>query len=220
MNASEFEIAARAVRGAAASLSIIGATLIIGTFIAFKPIRTVPRFMLVNLAVADMITAISFLPDISQDTLCTIQAGLRIFGLNSAIFWTTAIPLYMFVAFMALQPYNKKMVVIYFAFSWSIPLVITLWLGLWNHLGRTVDPSRSCFIRILNATPCDPDGDGDGCGNGTTCEKWVMSWPQQYPIIIGYLLWNYLSFVLLPALYIALKCRIYRLKVRHPLHCI
>ena len=202
MNASEFEIATRGLRGAASSLSCIGAVLIIGTFIAFKSIRTVPRFMLVNLAVADLITAISFLFETRQDTLCKIQAGLRVFGLNSAIFWTTAIPLYMFIAFMALKPYSKKVVMIVFVFCWFVPLIVTLWLGLEDLLGRSMDPTRSCFIRILNAT------DGDN-----TCDGFRFSWKRQYPILMGYLLWNYLSFFLLPALYIALKCRIWRLKV-------
>lgn len=217
MNASQFQIATRALRGVAGSLSVIGATLIIGTFIVYKSIRTIPRFMLVNLAVADLVTAISFFPDINEDTLCKIQAGLRIFGLNSAIFWTAAIPLYMFIAFMLLKPYNKVTVVIVFVFCWIAPLTVTLWLGLSRHLGRSMDLTQSCFITILNATSSDPNGDGDGhnAGNGTKCDTSTLafSWQHQSPFIMGYLLWNYLSFFLLPALYIALKCRIWRLKV-------
>lgn len=206
MNAKQFQIATRALRGVAGSLSVIGATLIIGTFIAYKSIRTVPRFMLVNLAMADLVTAISFLPDINEDTLCKIQAGFRIFGLNSAVFWTTAIPLYMFIAFMLLKPYNKVTVVVVFVFCWIVPLTIALWLGLGRHLGRRVDPTQSCFITNLNGG----DWDSYNGGNNTTC---VFSWQHNYPIIMGYLVWIYLSFFLLPTLYIALKCRIWRLKV-------
>ncbi|KAL5460129.1 hypothetical protein EMCRGX_G033556 [Ephydatia muelleri] len=193
-----FQIATRALRGVAGSLSVIGATLIIGTFIVYKSIRTIPRFMLVNLAVADLVTAISFFPDINEDTL--------------------SIPLYMFIAFMLLKPYNKVTVVIVFVFCWIAPLTVTLWLGLSRHLGRSMDLTQSCFITILNATSSDPNGDGDGhnAGNGTKCDTGTLafSWQHQSPFIMGYLLWNYLSFFLLPALYIALKCRIWRLKVK------
>lgn len=212
MNSTEFIEAVRIVRATSGSLSIIGATLIIGTFIAFKPIRTVPRFMLVNLAVADMITAISFLPDISQDTLCTIQAGLRIFGLNSAIFWTTAIPLYMFIAVMTLKPYNKKVAALIFLFCWSSPVIITIWLLSKGYLGQNFYITQSCFIKSPNGSINDPDGDGDNEKNGSDCD--TLSWSHHYPLIMGYLVWNYMSFCLLPLLYIAIQCRKWWLKVR------
>ena len=211
---TDFITAVRAVRAVSGSLSIIGASLIIGTFITFKSTRTVPRFMLVNLAVADLIIGISFFPDISEDTLCTIQAGLRVFGLNSAIFWITAIPLYMFVAFVLLKPYNKKVATLIFVFCWAAPFIITLWLALCHHLGRNFDITRSCFIMTLNSTSKDPDGDGDDDDDDNNCEKMVLSWSHHYPLIMGYLVWNSMSFVILPLLYVAIRCRIWRLKVK------
>ena len=150
----DFILALKVVVGATCILSILGAGLIILTYVAFRDLRTTARQLLVNLSIADIIVAAShfvglfhfqqFIPYYSPhnstvpntDTLCKVQAAFTMFGSLSSFLWTMAIAVYMFVIIVLKKPEAaRKLVFFFYPLCWGIPLGLVLWFGFAGYFG-------------------------------------------------------------------------------------
>ncbi len=140
--------------GTTCILSILGASLIILTYAAYKDLRTTARQLLVNLSVADILVAASHFvglfiftkfhhpddPDHYQpnntDTLCSIQGAFNLFGTIASFLWTISLAVYMFSIIILRRPLlARKMVVLFYVICWGIPLILTIWFGIKKFLG-------------------------------------------------------------------------------------
>ena len=205
-------------------LSMIGSLLIIVTYCLFKEIRTLARQLLVCLSVADLLVATASLlglitnfstkfEDVQSTNAtsvdlynwCKTQAAFHVFGTESSILWTIAVAVYMFVLVVIrpkMRQWGVKLVVLLYIACWGIPFILTLWLAIDGFLGYD-----------LAATPgfCAIIGFKMRIGLDVSTEESHVV----YPIIIGYEIWLYISFVVLPVLYISVRCRVH-IKVSVP----
>ena len=153
----DFILALKIVVGATCILSILGAGLIILTYVAFRDLRTTARQLLANLSIADLIVAASHFVGLfhfqhyieyynsqgnenstvpSTDTLCTVQGAFNMFGTVSSFLWTMAIAVYMFVIIVLKNPEAaRKLVFVFYPLCWGIPLVLTVWFGCAGYFG-------------------------------------------------------------------------------------
>ena len=175
------------------ALSIIGAGMIIVTYLAFPDIRTRARQLLVNLSIADFIAALAtFLgatvyydklvetgheskTDLNSEThdWCVVQAAFTVYGTESSILWTIAVALYMYVIIVLRRPkLGTKVLVGSYILCYGIPLILTLSLALTGYLGYEVGATPG-FCAIKGSVGHNP--------NSTDTQVW--------PIIIGYELW-------------------------------
>ncbi len=143
-------------------LSILGASLIILTYVLYKDLRTTARQLLVNLSVADIIVAASNLaglfiiqgfvdrdpsegtePLSHSNTHCKIQGMFSMFGFLSSFLWTVAIAVYMFAITASRRALPKALFVIY-SICWGIPLAIVIAFAYENYFAYTaaLDPGR------------------------------------------------------------------------------
>lgn len=194
-------------------LSILGASLIIYSYLAYPEIRTRARHMLLHLSIADLFVAVPNLIGVlvhyhsaarqghesSRDvthhdsTFCIVQAAFTVFGGEASIFWTVAVAVYMYVLIVLRRPgLGLKVVIASCVVCYLLPLVLTLALGLNGNLGYEVGATPGfCAIK------------GSKHSHNTTNVE-----VEVYPIIIGYDVWLYLSFIILPILYIAIRCHV------------
>lgn len=187
-------------------LSIFGATFIILSYIAFPKIRTRARLLLVNLSIADLVLALSSLigalvyygnarlQEATQDSdklqqLCAAQAAFTTFGALSTIFWTVAVAIYLCVLVVSnksnKRTWMRMLVAVLYAVCWGVPGVLTIWLGVSDHLGLDQGVTNG-FCAII------PGANSSG----------------SYIIVVGYDMWLYLAFILLPSIYFILHCKL------------
>lgn len=129
-------------------LSILGAVLIVGTFIAFKSLRTKARQILVQLSIADFAVAASQLVGVNvnlqrfarhictheaqadvniTDTFCETQGGLTIFFTLGSYLWTVAVAVYLFTLIVCESPrVGKWLVYSFYPLCWGIPAVLVV----------------------------------------------------------------------------------------------
>ena len=139
-------------------LSMLGASLIIGTFIAFKSLRTKARQLLVQLSIADFLLALSHLVgvnlnlprfasricsnrletdyNITGDAFCEVQAGISIFSTLGSFFWTVAVALYLLTIIVFEKPkVGKYLTYLSYVVCWGVPAVVVVIFGTLNYLG-------------------------------------------------------------------------------------
>ena len=139
-------------------LSILGSILIVGTFIAFKNLRTRARQILVQLSIADFAVAASQLvavnanlkrfaghvcmgqeqadTNFSSDVFCRVQGGLTIFFTVGSFFWTIAVALFLLtVIVFESQRVGKWLTYISYPVCWGVPAVIVVVFRLRNSIG-------------------------------------------------------------------------------------
>lgn len=175
-------------------LSIAGSLLIIVAYLAFKETRTTARQLLMNLSIADLITALANLiglltnfgrfRDISSNdsvsVYCVVQAFIAQFGADSSILWTIVIALYMlFAIVLRQQNIADKLLPVFYICSWGIPAVILIWFAVVGYLG--FEP---------NTTP-------GWCS--------IKSEPS-YAVVVGYTVFVYIAFLILPVISITISC--------------
>ncbi len=196
-------------------LSIFGAGLIVFSYLAYPNVRTRARHMLLHLSIADLFIAVPNLvgvlvayhhtarkghedpndltADSSLSNFCVAQAAFSVLGAEMSIFWTVAVAVYMYVIIVLRRPgLGLKVLIGSCVICYGVPLCLTLALALSGHLGYEV-----------GATPgfCAIKGSVSKHGsNSSTIEV--------YPIVIGYDLWLYISFILLPILYVSIHCHV------------
>ena len=188
--------------------SILGSGAIILTFLCFPDIRTLARQLLVNLSVADFVVALANLVGLlafydkflhgnvstGYRRACLAQAVFAVYGTQSSILWTIAIAMYMFAIIVLRKPsLGKKIAVVSYVVCWGIPLILTVWLAIDGFLGYEI-----------GATPgfCAIKGSKGDTGNPNESRVAV------YPIVVGYEMWLYIAFIVLPILYIAIRCHV------------
>ena len=214
-------------QGTVSVLSVLGCLLIITTYLAFKEIRTAAaaRHLIFCLAIADLVIAVAGIlgvaviafydvedlerSDVEPVGLCKAQAALMVFGTNSAILWTIALAVYMFVVVVLKKPaFAKKLVYLFHAVCWTVPLGLMTWLAIVNYLGYEYG---LCFIDAdgtSNATALASSGGSSGEEGPENKEDRI-----HYAAVIGYELWLCVAFVVLPLLYVSIYCYV-RVKVR------
>ena len=84
------------------TLSFLGSSLIIITYIIWSDLRTTPRKLLVFLSVSDWLSAVSYAFGVwsvfRTDSLdCIVQGAISTFANTSSFFWTVAIAVYLYV---------------------------------------------------------------------------------------------------------------------------
>ena len=154
-----FVLAVQITVGTTCVLSVLGAILIILTYVAFRDLRTTARKLLVNLSIADIVVAVShfvglftnyerFLYDGNEkntDVGCSVQAAFTMYSSIASILWTIAVALYMFTVIILRKPTAaKRTVPVYFLVCWGVPVVFTVWFGVVQYLGfeQNVDIGR------------------------------------------------------------------------------
>ena len=145
----QFIVAVKVIVGTTCVLSVLGASLIVLTYVMFKNLRTTARQLLVNLSVADIFVAGSHFVGLftnydrfvyqfnpTTDTFCTVQAAFTMCGTLASFLWTVAIGLYMFIVIVRRQPHvAKKLVYMFYPVCWGIPIVLTTVFGANMFLG-------------------------------------------------------------------------------------
>jgi G protein-coupled receptor 157 len=151
----DFIIALKVVSGITCLLSILGAGLIVATYVAFRDLRTVARQQLVNLSLADMTVAASHFVGLAtlqvenyetphnsggngdnafncstseQNTLCKVQGGFTMLGTLASFLWTLALGFYMLM--LQRTDVERYLLFLYYPIWWGVPLTLTLWFGL------------------------------------------------------------------------------------------
>ena len=148
------DVALRVVVALTCSLSMLGALLIILSYICLKSIRTKTRQIIVHLSVADLGTAcanfigatVNFdhyilkckdsgnntYPGIScsvVENLCTAQAFFANYFTVVSILWTLSLSVYIHCLVVHSGLRTHKMVVYFsYVFCWGMPLVVSVWL--------------------------------------------------------------------------------------------
>ena len=174
----ELLIVMRATGGVTAVLSIVGATLIIFTFVAYKNLRTTARQLLVNLSIADIIVSGSHFVGVLQDywhdlfisvnhisstnnfrspmamystnALCDTQAAFTAFGTVASFLWSMLIAVYMVVLTQSTTARPRKVLVpIIYIVSWGVPIVIVIGLAALKDLGYDPNDSPGKVLILL-----------------------------------------------------------------------
>lgn len=168
----------RITGGSTAALSILGASLIIFTYAAYKNLRTTARQLLVNLSIADIIISGSHFVGVLQDykhdlliqspnhthtndsrplssayttnTLCDTQAAFTAFGTVASFLWSMLIAVYMLVLTQSTSAKPRKVLVpIIYIISWGIPAVIVIGLIALKYLGyNPYDSPGKIFVYV------------------------------------------------------------------------
>ena len=138
------------------SLSLLGTSLIIGTYIAWKDFRSTSRIILVYVSIADFIVAGSNLVGVwhrhtetGRDVLCEAQSFVTATASLWSFFWTTFLAAFMYMT-VAKKQRNKAVIMlkVFHGFGWGIPIIIVgTALGL-QKLGNDKDfyTSGWCWI--------------------------------------------------------------------------
>lgn len=101
-NQTVVHISEQAVVLTSCSLSFVGSSLIIFTYIVWSDLRTTPRKLLVYLSISDLLSATSYAYGVwrifeTDSTDCIVQGAISTFANTSSFFWTVAIAIYLYV---------------------------------------------------------------------------------------------------------------------------
>ena len=136
-------------------LSMLGAGLIIFTFVAFKTLRTNARQLLVQLSIADFMVAASHLvgvnvslprfaghicsrhpENLTSDIFCKVQGGITIFFSFSSYFWTVAVAIYLLtVIVFENQRIGKCLTYSFYFICWGISAILVIIIGVRGNIG-------------------------------------------------------------------------------------
>ena len=168
----KFVLAVKITVGSTCLFSILGASLIIFTYAAFRSLRTVTRQLLVNLSVADILVAASHFVGLFtnysrfleydqitstnplQDQWCQIQGAVTVFGSIASFLWTTAVAVYLLCIIVLpkrTDVIRLKMVVSFYLLCWGLPAIVVLVFGPLRMFGYTpgADIGRQCRVHLL-----------------------------------------------------------------------
>ena len=198
----------RAAVGVTCILSMIGAILIILSYVLIRDIRTKAREILVNLSLMDFMTAAANFtgvvvnfdtylldpthPGISDhkyhlmNDFCKSQAFFAMYGTVASVLWTICIAVYVFLRIM-LDNHNiaQKAVYCCYVVSYGVPLILSLWFVLTGKLGYApYGGSGWCSVIVYNST---------------TNERYTLN------LIFANDIWIYLTIILVPLIFISLK---------------
>ena len=145
----------RALVTISATLSILGTTLIIGTFVAWKDYRSTSRRILVYISIADFFVATSNLFGVwrysdQSDIACETQSFVSTCASLWSFFWTTFLAVFLYTI-VAKKKRRKAeiMLKVFHVFGWGIPLIIVGTALALDKLGNDKDYFTSgwCWIK-------------------------------------------------------------------------
>ena len=133
-------------------LSILGASLIIFTYVAFKDLRTTARQLLASLSVADIIVALSHFVGLfanyrrfitldengvrvasnssNGDPVCIIQGAVSMFGTVASLLLSMMIAFYLLVLTQSnTLKFARRLVPLMYLVSWGVPFVVVAVVG-------------------------------------------------------------------------------------------
>lgn len=139
-------------------LSMVGAVIIISTFVFFKSLRTRARQILVQLSIADFAVATSQLIgvnvnlqkyagqvcsnsaeadiNITSDIFCKVQGGTTTFFTISSFLWTIAVATYLLtVIVFESQKVGKWLTITFYPLCWGISTVVVIILAVRDSFG-------------------------------------------------------------------------------------
>ena len=192
----------RVVVGITCVLSMIGAVLIVLSYILIKETRTKAREILLNLSLMDFIVAAANLVGIlvnfddflykadhqylALNDVCKVQAFFAMYATISSILWTNCIAVYIF--FHILFEGQLKVfwtMLTFYLLSYGLPLILNMWFLFTNKLGYSPYGSSGwCSVIVYNST---------------THERYPLT------LIFANDIWIYLTITLVPLIFISLK---------------
>lgn len=114
----------------AAGLSIMGALVIIITFVMWLDLRTNSRNIILFISIGDLFVAITNIVGVyghSHSLTCEIQATLNIVAILSSFFWTVFLSVYFYVTIcrkISLEM-EARMMRFFHVAAWGIPFLLT-----------------------------------------------------------------------------------------------
>lgn len=174
------------------TLSFLGSSLIIITYIAWSDLRTTPRKLLVWLSVSDWLSAVSYAYGVGKvfhaDAVdCVVQGAISTFANTSSFFWTVAIAVYLYVFIVRSNKRAADSLVLFFhLISWGVPLAITVAALCLNKIGYDASEVSVgwCWVKI----------------DASDHVMWMLLTGK---------IWEFLAYVTLPVLYILIKRHIH-----------
>ncbi|XP_034028104.1 G-protein coupled receptor 157 [Thalassophryne amazonica] len=174
------------------TLSFLGSSLIILTYILWSDLRTTPRSLLVCLSVSDWLSDVSYAYGVWRvfhaDTLeCVIQGAISTFANTSSFFWTVAIAVYLYVFIVrASRRTADSLLVCFHLVSWGVPLTITVAALCMNKIGYDASEVSVgwCWVRIHAADRV----------------LWMLLTAK---------IWEFLAYLILPVLYVLIRRHIH-----------
>ena len=190
------------------SMTILGSLLIILTYLLFRELRTRVRLILFHLSIMDLGVGLSNLIGTAIDfngyyqrnytewaapryihALCSTQAGFAMYSTYGSVFWTNCLAVYLYFAVVRCSDKTKRILLwVSVVLCYVLPLVLSLWLVLTHKLGPSPYGSGG-WCSLINVDP----------STGTK---------EYFSITFGYDMWIYLTFVLVPLLYIGTRVHI------------
>ena len=149
------EVVNKVLSTTAASLSIVGALIIISTFVMWPDLRTNSRRMIVFISIGDLFVAISNVIGLyttsSEDTRCAIQATLNIAAVLSSFFWTVYLSFYFYLTICKkiCTEVEARVMKLFHVTAWGIPLLIAAIAYGVKEVGNSKDLVSSgwCWIK-------------------------------------------------------------------------
>lgn len=191
------------VVGITCVLSMIGASLIVFSYILIPQIRTKAREILLHLSLMDfMAAAANFagilanfdkylsrtdLPEAKYNAinnLCIAQASFAMYGTESSVLWTICMAVYIYLRIMYEgSPVAKRACYAFYAICYGIPLIMTVWFACTDKLGYSSYGGSGWCSVILT----------DEKGN-----------PTPFRAVIGNDIFIYVTIILVPLIFVSL----------------
>ena len=174
-------------------LSLLGASIIIVTYIVWKDMRSTSRKILVYISIADSVVAGSYmfgalLPQDTNSTACITQSFLSTTANLCSFFWTLFMAIFLYATVAKQSPLTaQKMFWFFHAIAWGVPLFIVILALEKGALGndRDIYSSGWCWIKVQD--------------NGDSDVRWMLITGKAWEIVI---------FVLILIFYGLLKCHL------------
>ena len=143
----------RVVVGITCCLSMIGAVLIILSYVLIKDIRTKSRKILLHISLMDFMVAAGnivgilvnfddYLYGLEPHTYtvinnaCKAQACINVYSTLSSILWTNCLAVYIYIQNMLMgQSKVKWTMYVFFIISYGLPFIVAIWYVLTGKLG-------------------------------------------------------------------------------------
>ena len=198
----QYETVLVVVVGVTCLLSVLGAGTIILSFVLFRDLRTTMRFILLQLSIADLIVAVTNLYGVfhsieslvkakdlnSHSNLCVAQAAIGLFGTDASILLTVIFILYvlLLVKCYRLKQISKIAILCLLTlFSWALPLVLV-----------SVFAGKRYFGYRPKYSPA-------------FCSIYTTNNAELVRQIVGYEMFLFTSFLILPILSSAFVCHLH-----------
>ena len=187
------------------TLSALGSLLIVLSYFCFKTLRSKTRLLLVNISIMDFgvgcsnlvgiavgyerhivnVNATDPVLDSGAERLCLAQAFFADWCTHASIIWTILLSVYIYLLITHSESlFTKYALTAFYPIGYGLPLILSLWF---------LNTGRLGYTPYNFAGWCSIVGD---------------SASEVYVTFIGYDLWIYLTFILVPVLSLSVHCNI------------